>query len=744
MADKGRIGLLLLAAAVATVALGAAPGAVDAARTRAEGAPKLGKVQARLLRVAPAGTSGFWSLTVKVADADRDLVRGLVRIRVGADGPVVSRRIAAAKRTPAAVGAHVQQRPRRSAITFATLSGTRLRVTLFLDRPPAATLPLTVWIVDAGGNPSRPVGASLRTRLSPLVTVEATEPQASEDGDSAVFTLERTGSTAGELAVTYTTSGTATAGDDYDELTGEVVIPEDESSAEVAVDPVDDREGEAEETVVLTIRPSAAYASGPFATATATIADDDGGAGDGGSGDEGDGNSGDEDGSGVTVTITATSPSAAEPRTTGTFTVRRSAVSPAPLAVSYSVLGTAEPDFDYDELSGSVTIPGGSASATITVDPIDDLESEGTETVTLGILPRAGYTPGSLSRATVTIADDDSGNVSAIVTVTATDASAVEPAGNGTFTVTRSGPTGSALSVSYSISGTASAGSDYTALSGSVTIPAGSTAATITVTPIDDAAVESSETVVVIMLDDTGYEAGTPGQATVTIADNDAASETTVTVAATDAAASEDGGAGTFTLTRTGSTTSALVVGYAIGGSATAGGDYGALGGSVTIPAGSTAATVTVTPLDDSLAESAETVVLTVTAGSGYSVGAPSSGTVTISDDEAAVTIAATDAEAAESGGSGTFTVARTGSTAAALTVFYTVAGTATNGADFTALGGSVVIAAGDSTATIVVGPIEDSSVEGAETVVVTLSTNAAYTVGDADEATVTIADNDQ
>jgi hypothetical protein len=55
-----------------------------------------------------------------------------------------------------------------------------------------------------------------------------------------------------------------------------------------------------------------------------------------------------------------------------------------------------------------------------------------------------------------------------------------------------------------------------------------------------------------------------------------------------------------------------------------------------------------------------------------------------------------------------------------------------------------VTISAGASSATVVVRPVDDTAVEGNETVVLTISTDAAYTVGSPDNATVTIADNDQ
>ena len=108
------------------------------------------------------------------------------------------------------------------------------------------------------------------------------------------------------------------------------------------------------------------------------------------------------------------------------------------------------------------------------------------------------------------------------------------------------------------------------------------------------------------------------------------------------------------------------------------------------------------------------------------------------------ITISASTPNASETGPTaGQFTVSRTGSTASSLTVNYTVGGTATNGTDYATLSGSVIIGAGSATALITVSPVDDALVEGNETVILTLSANAAYTVGSPNNATVNIADND-
>ena len=76
------------------------------------------------------------------------------------------------------------------------------------------------------------------------------------------------------------------------------------------------------------------------------------------------------------------------------------------------------------------------------------------------------------------------------------------------------------------------------------------------------------------------------------------------------------------------------------------------------------------------------------------------------------------------------------------MTVNYTVSGTATNGTDYTNLGGTATFAAGSSTATINVNPLYDNVLENNETVTVTLTPNNAYQLGTAVTANLEILDN--
>jgi hypothetical protein len=223
-----------------------------------------------------------------------------------------------------------------------------------------------------------------------------------------------------------------------------------------------------------------------------------------------------------------------------------------------------------------------------------------------------------------------------LVSVAATDAVAIETGANtGTFTLTRSGNAtllAAPLSVTFTLMGTAVNGTDYTNVPLTASFAAGATTTTVVVSPIADGTTEGSETVILVLGTTTPYEVGSPASATLTISDT---ATPLVSVEAFDSTASETPiDTGTFRFTRTGSTAAALTVAYTVEATSTAaaGTDYTPLTLSVTFAAGSATADVTVTPLVDADAvESPETVIVKVTDGATYDLGATPSATVTIS-----------------------------------------------------------------------------------------------------------------
>jgi hypothetical protein len=292
-----------------------------------------------------------------------------------------------------------------------------------------------------------------------------------------------------------------------------------------------------------------------------------------------------------------------------------------------SVTGAASSDPDGDTLSYQwvfESVPAGSVAALSGASSVAasfTADLEGAYVLSLTVTDPSG----APSTDTVTV----NAFTPPTVTVVASDASASETGPDGgVFTFSRTGSTAGALVVRYGVGGTATSGADYAALDGTVTILAGQASATVAIAPVNDSEFEGSETVILTVQPDGGYSTGSPAAATVTIADND---RPTVTIVATDARASEAGAdTGTFTITRTGPTTSSLRVIYSVGGTASSGTDYVELGTQVFIPAGSSTVTLTVTPLADSVSESDEFVDVSLTANFSVTLGSPSTARVVI------------------------------------------------------------------------------------------------------------------
>jgi hypothetical protein len=213
------------------------------------------------------------------------------------------------------------------------------------------------------------------------------------------------------------------------------------------------------------------------------------------------------------------------------------------------------------------------------------------------------------------------------------------------------------------------------------------------------------------------------------------------TIAPVTPAADEDSGTSATFRVSLDQLSSGLTVNYSIGGSAQNGVDYVSLPGSVTIPANQTSALITITPIDDLLPESTEDVIITLAAGTGYTVGNNASATVTIVDNELTASITASDPAASEGGDPGSFTIQLNRPATNPVTVAYSIGGTATAGSDYQALPATVTIPAGQQQADLPVIPLSDNLVEPTETVTVTLQAGSDYLIGSPASASVDIAD---
>ncbi len=194
--------------------------------------------------------------------------------------------------------------------------------------------------------------------------------------------------------------------------------------------------------------------------------------------------------------------------TTGVFTLTRTAVG-APLTVTYTLSGTAISNADYTiSPAGSVTFAAADATTNVTLTPIDDATPEVTETATLTLNDGIDYI-GS-GAATVTIADNESPQL----TITNVSTQVYERTNDhATFRITRLGNTNTAFSVNLSFSGSATANVDYYAEV--PTVGLGNESVTFKVHPIDDALVETNETVICSLAAAGGgeYTIGSPSTA---------------------------------------------------------------------------------------------------------------------------------------------------------------------------------------------------------------------------------------
>ena len=421
-------------------------------------------------------------------------------------------------------------------------------------------------------------------------------------------------------------------------------------------------------------------------------------------------------------------------------------------------------DFTAAGASSSVTLKAGETASTISVATTEDSLIESDETFGIYFIQPPSHVQISSTKTTGTIVDDEEEDVP---TVAVMNASAViegdDPATtkNMDFSVVLSEESTRTVTVPYTLGGTATSSDDYVShgASPSLSIASGSTSATITVAIKGDVDTEESETVTVTLGVPTNATIKTGGgTASGSITDNDPVPEVEVANANTvvegdDSTQTKDMN---FAVSLSANAKKAVTVPYTLGGSATAGTDFiaHASDASVTIATGDNSATITVKVKGDVDTETAETITVTLSSPTNATVksgGGTASGSITDNDPVPEVEVA--DAPAVVEGDDTTstknmnFAVTLSAAAKKAVSVPYTLGGTATSGTDFIAHASdaSVTIAVGDNSTTITVAINGDTDVEATETVTVTLGspTNATVKSGGG-TASGSITDDDE
>ena len=560
---------------------------------------------------------------------------------------------------------------------------------------------------------------------SPAATIKAGTSPVTE-GTAASFTVElSTAAPSGGLSISLTVADVS--GSDFvasgNEGSKTLSFAVGDTSKTYTVATVSDTVDEASGAVKVTVGSGTGYTVGTPSSASVTVNDDD--------------------------VPEATISAGTSPVTEGTaasFTVQLSIAAPSGgLSVALTVADVSGSDFVASSNEGSKTLSfaAGDTSKTYTVATVADTVDEASGAVKVTVGTGTGYTVGTPSSASVTVNDDDS--------PAATVKAGTSPVTEGTaasFTVELStaAPTGG-LSISLTVADVS--GSDFVASgnegSKTLSFAVGDTSKTYTVATVADTVDEASGAVKVTVGSGTGYTVGTPSSASVTVNDDDSPA---ATVKAGTSPVTE-GTAASFTVelstaAPSGGLSVALTVADVSGSDFVASGNEGSK--TLSFAEGDTSKTYTVATVADSVDEASGAVKVTVGSGTGYTVGTPSSASVTVNDDDnPAATIKAGTSPVTE-GTAASFTVElSTAAPSGGLSVALTVADV--SGSDFVASGNegskTLSFAEGDTSKTYTVATVADSVDEASGAVKVTVGSGTGYTVGTASSASVTVNDDD-
>ena len=640
-----------------------------------------------------------------------------------------------------------------------------------VDSAATETLPLTIGGVSASGG-------IIDNDQPSISTVEPGAPGAGDnavvEGNALVYTV--TLSTAPLTPATYSYTvgaGTATAGADYtstpvfsngvtyDAVSGTITVPTGVSSFSVTYSTTDDAivDSAATETLPLTIGGVSA-SGGIIDNDQPSISTVEPGA-------PGAGDNAVVEGNALVYTVTLST----APLTPATYSYTVGAGT-ATAGADYTSTPVFSNGVTYDAVSGTITVPTGVSSFSVTYSTTDDaiVDSAATETLPLTI--------GGVS-ASGGIIDNDQPSISTVEPGApgAGDNAVVE--GNAlVYTVTLSTAPLTPATYSYTVgAGTATAGADYTstpvfsngvtydAVSGTITVPTGVSSFSVTYSTTDDAIVDSAATETLPLT--IGGVSASGG-----IIDNDQPSISTVEPGAPGAGdnAVVEGNALVYTVTLSTAPLTPATYSYTVGaGTATAGADYtstpvfsngvtyDAVSGTITVPTGVSSFSVTYSTTDDAIVDSAATETLPLTIG-----GVSASGGI-IDNDQPSISTVEPGApgagdNAVVEGNALVYTVTLSTAPLTPATYSYTVgAGTATAGADYTstpvfsngvtydAVSGTITVPTGVSSFSVTYSTTDDAIVDSAATETLPLTIGGVSASGgiiDNDSAPVGVVDN--
>ncbi|HYV10130.1 MAG TPA: Calx-beta domain-containing protein [Pyrinomonadaceae bacterium] len=334
---------------------------------------------------------------------------------------------------------------------------------------------------------------------------------------------------------------------------------------------------------------------------------------------------------------------ASEGSSTQTVRVSRTGDVSGSISVNFATSdGTATAGSDYTATSGTLNFGPGELSKDISIPILSDLLFEnGNETFNVNLSSPTGGAVIATSSTTVIIQDDDPKPVVIVggSVITEGDSGTKNLAVN--FLLDH--PSVQVITVDFATSnGTATAGNDYVAASGTVTFPAGTTSVPVNITINGDTTVEPDETFTISLSNATNANAIIFMNPIVRITNDDA----TLQLSNTSFSVNESAGEATVTVTRIGDISRAATVQFATtdtaglqsctvaNGKASERCDYGTAIGTVRFAIGETIKTFTMPIVNDALVEGAETFTVNLVGPTGATLGTTTLATITIVDDD--------------------------------------------------------------------------------------------------------------
>ena len=557
-----------------------------------------------------------------------------------------------------------------------------------------------------------------------------------EEEGSAKIHLKRSGVTSFPVQVEWSAkSGTATGGLDFPaDARGVIEFQAGVTEQSFTIPIIDDAVEENPETILLQLsNPSPGGALGAGRTAALTI----------------------NDSATTTVEFAQTAVSVGEEAGVVDLTVLRKGDRPIPFTVNIATVpGSAAPDTDYTLLNATLSFNADEQSKTIHIPILDDSVGEMDETFLLILSnPSPGTVLGLHSTNSVLIHDDDP-----IVHLGGTDFNTQENSGTITIPVIRERALNQEVTVDFTTrDGTARAGSDYAATSGTLAFSPGEVAKAISIPLINDGELEQPENFQIMLSNPTGGAAlVSPATVNITIQADDVPT-TTFNFESLTYSVNELDGSVNITVLRSGPVIGSVRVNVSTGpATATAGEDFQPVQTQLYFGQGQTKATFQIPIIEDRVAENDEAVILTLSdpssdSGGLVALGKQNTALLMIKNAGNAVVFSQSQFFVSETNALAVVMLQRRGETNQPLSVTYaTKDQSATSGSDYVARTGTLAFAAGQLTNAITIPIIDDFTAEGNETFTVMVSDPSNNVVlhprtpSGTIEATVTILDDER